>query len=137
MSSASEPPIILFDGVCVLCSGFVQFVILRDPGARFRFAAMQSEPGQALLRHYGLPLEDWDSNVLIEGEVAYVKSAAVFRILRYLSGAWPALALGRFLLPRTLCDWLYDLVARNRYRLFGRRESCLVPTAELARRFLA
>jgi predicted DCC family thiol-disulfide oxidoreductase YuxK len=133
----TDPPIILFDGVCVLCSGFAQFVIRRDPRARFRFAAMQSEPGRALLRRYGLPLENWDSNALIEDGVAYLKSAAVFRILRHLSGAWPLLALGRFVLPRRLCDGLYDRVARNRYGLFGRRETCLVPTAELRRRFLA
>ena len=132
----ADPPIVLFDGVCVLCSGFVQFVIRRDPEARFRFAPMQSQPGQALLRRFGRPLEDWDSNALIEDGIIYLKSAAVFRILWSLSGVWPLFALGR-VLPRRLCDWVYDRVARSRYRLFGRREACLVPTAELRARFLA
>jgi predicted DCC family thiol-disulfide oxidoreductase YuxK len=134
-ASADGHPVILYDGVCVLCSAVVQLIIRHDPNARFRFASVQSEPGRRLLAGRGLPLDSWDSFVLIEDGAAYLKSTAFFRIVPHLSGLWPALALGR-LLPRALRDWLYDRIARNRYRLFGRRQSCMVPTPEIRARFL-
>jgi predicted DCC family thiol-disulfide oxidoreductase YuxK len=130
-----QHPIILFDGVCNLCSGFVQFVIARDKQARFRFAAVQSAVGRAILAELGLPLDDWDSNVLLDNGTAYVKSTAFLRIVRQLSGAWPVLALGR-VLPLRLRDWFYDRVARNRYRLFGRRPVCMMPARDVSARFL-
>jgi predicted DCC family thiol-disulfide oxidoreductase YuxK len=130
-----QHPIILYDGVCVFCSGFVRFVIERDPAARFRFASMQSEAGQQFLAELGLPLDDWDSNVLIENGVPYLKSASFLRIVRYLSGPWPRLLAPAHFVPQAVRDWLYDRLARNRYRLFGRRNSCLVPDPEVRTRF--
>jgi predicted DCC family thiol-disulfide oxidoreductase YuxK len=130
-----EHPVILFDGVCNLCSGFVHFVIARDKQARFRFAAVQSGVGRQILAELGRPLDDWDSNVLLDHGAAYVKSTAFLRIVRQLSGAWPLLALGR-VLPLGLRDWLYDRVARNRYRLFGRRTVCMIPAPDVSARFL-
>jgi predicted DCC family thiol-disulfide oxidoreductase YuxK len=135
VAPAQEPPIILYDGVCVLCSRVVRFVVRHDRAALFRFASMQSEPGRRLLARHGLPLDSWDSFVLVEDGAAYLKSTAFLRVVTRLSGPWPALAVGRFL-PERLRDQAYDLVARNRYRLFGRRDSCMVPTPEVRSRFL-
>jgi predicted DCC family thiol-disulfide oxidoreductase YuxK len=135
MPPTDDHPIILYDGVCVLCSRVVGFVIRHDSAARFRFASVQSEPGRRLLARLGLPLAGRDSFVLVEDGAAYLKPTAFLRIVSRHSGPWPGLALGR-LLPVALRDWLYDRIARNRYRLFGRRETCMVPTPEVRARFL-
>jgi len=132
---SDEHPIILFDGVCVLCSGSVRFVIARDPARHFRFASMQSPAGQAMLRELGLPLATWESSILIENGVAYRRSTAILRIARHLSGLWPALAIF-LLVPRFLRDAGYDLIARHRYRIFGRLEACMVPTPALRALFI-
>jgi predicted DCC family thiol-disulfide oxidoreductase YuxK len=130
-----QPAIILFDGVCNLCNGFVQFVIRHDDAQRFRFASLQSEAARPLLQ--GLPptKQGIDSVVLIENGRYYQRSAAALRILRHLSGGW-ALLYGFIFLPPFIRDRLYDLVALNRYRWFGQREACLLPTPELQARFL-
>src|SRR3954453_1777366 len=130
MPPTDEHPIVLYDGVSVLCSRSVRFVIRHDRAARFRFASVQSGPGRGLLARHGLPLEDRDSFVLVEDGAAHLKSDALLRIVPRLSGPWPVLALGR-LVPAALRDRLYDLVARNRYRLFGRGETCPVPPPEV------
>jgi predicted DCC family thiol-disulfide oxidoreductase YuxK len=135
MPPADEHPVILYDGLCVLCSRVVRFVIRHDRAARFRFASVQSGPGRRLLARHGLPLEGWDSFVLVEGGAAHLRSDAFLRIVPRLSGPWPVLALGR-LIPAALRDRAYDRIARDRYRLFGRRETCLVPTPEVRARFL-
>jgi predicted DCC family thiol-disulfide oxidoreductase YuxK len=127
--------VVLFDGVCNFCHGAVRFLVPRDPRGRLRFAALQSPAGQALQRRFGLDATDLDGVVLIEGDRCHVKSAAALRVLRYLSGAWPLLALG-LLVPRPLRDWAYDQFARRRYAWFGRREQCPVPTPDLRDRFL-
>jgi predicted DCC family thiol-disulfide oxidoreductase YuxK len=130
---------ILFDGVCNLCNGFVQFVIRHDPARRFRFAALQSDAGQALLRGHGLAAAavatDPESVLLLSGGRLYSHSDAVLRIARGLGGIWRLAAVGR-ILPRTWRDALYRLVARHRYHWFGRQESCLLPTPALKARFL-
>ncbi|MDJ0365213.1 thiol-disulfide oxidoreductase DCC family protein [Hymenobacter sp. H14-R3] len=131
---------ILFDGVCNLCNGFVQFIIRHDPQGRFRFAALQSETGQALLAAHGQPptaaqLASPDSVILLEGGQLYSHSAAVLRIARRLGGPWRLAAVGG-LLPQRWRDGLYRFVARHRYRWFGRQESCWLPTPELRARFL-
>jgi predicted DCC family thiol-disulfide oxidoreductase YuxK len=126
---------LLFDGVCNLCNGWVRFVIARDPAARLRLAAVQSPAGQAILAACGLSTEDFDTMVFVEDGKAYLKSAAFLRAVRYLSFPWPWLAAG-LAVPRPLRDWLYDRVASNRYRLFGRQESCMMPTPEIRSRFL-
>ncbi len=132
---------ILFDGVCNLCNGFVQFLIRHDPHGRFRFAALQSEAGQTLLAAHGQPhlvaaLASPDSIVLVEDHQVYTHSAAVLRIAQHLGGIWRLAAVG-WLLPRSWRDALYRYVARNRYRWFGRQESCWLPTPELRSRFLS
>lgn len=129
------PPVILFDGVCNLCNASVQFILDRDPDARFRFASLQSEEGAALLRSHGGDPEALDSVVLIEDGRVFQHSDAALRIARHLSGAWPALAALR-IVPRPLRDAGYRLVARNRYRWFGKEESCRLPTPETRARFL-
>ena len=126
---------ILFDGVCNLCNGFVQFVIARDPSARFRFATLGSVPALSLLREAGAPASLPDSIVLIEDGRVFVRSAATLRIARGLCFPWP-LAYGVIVVPRFIRDCVYDVIAAHRYRWFGTRESCWLPTPDLRRRFL-
>jgi len=128
-------PLILFDGVCNLCSWSVQFLAPRDRDGRLWFASVQSATGQAVLRQFGIPTEDWESFVLVEESGVSFKSEAFFRTVRYMRFPWPLLRFARFL-PRTLTDWLYDRVARNRYAVFGRKAVCMAPRPELAARFL-
>ena len=145
MTTASAPagppgPVVLFDGVCNLCHGAVRFIIARDPGARFRFASLQSPVGQALLRDHQLgsglgPGLGPDSLVLVDEGRAYTRSAAVLRIARGLRWPWPAAGV-LALVPGPLRDAAYDLVARRRYRWFGRQAECPLPTPDLARRFI-
>jgi len=130
-----EKPTILFDGVCNLCNGSVRFVLARDPDEYFAFSALQSAKGRELLARVGLPADTRESIVLVEGERSFQKSDAVLRIVAKLSGLWPILALLR-LVPRKLRDVLYDWIAANRYRWFGQRAECWVPTPEQRRRFL-
>ena len=129
-------PLVLFDGVCNLCTGVVRFVIERDPDARFRFAPLQSELGRALQQRHGLDPDALTTFVVIDVDGAATRSTAVLRILRGLPAPWRWLYPLRAI-PRPLRDALYGLVARNRYRWFGRRDTCLVPTPELRSRFLA
>ena len=131
----SSSPVILFDGVCNLCNGSVNFVIDRDPEGIFRFGSLQSNQAAPLLARYGLEDSALDSIVLIEDGRVYRKSDAVLRIARRLPGAWPLL-YGAMAVPRVLRDAVYDWVARNRYRWFGRSDTCRVPTPELKARFL-
>jgi predicted DCC family thiol-disulfide oxidoreductase YuxK len=135
LPTATDKPILLFDAVCVLCSGWVRFILARERGPDVVFASVQSPRGQALLAAYGLPLVDWDSNVFIEHGRPYFKTAAFFAVLRYLRWPWPWLRLGLALPTRPL-DWLYDRIARNRYRLFGRYDVCVAPEPGSAHRFL-
>jgi predicted DCC family thiol-disulfide oxidoreductase YuxK len=132
----TERPTILFDGVCNLCNRTVRFVLARDPRERFVFAPLQSATGRELLSRVGFPGDGRPSIVLVEEGRFYVKSEAMLRILAGLSGLWPTLALLR-VVPRGLRDALYDWIATNRYRWFGQRAECPVPTPEQRRRFLA
>lgn len=136
----SAPDTILFDGVCNLCNGFVQFVIRHDPASRFRFAALQSEAAHALLAAHGLAKAAHttaapDSVLLLRGGRLYSHSTAVLHIAGGLGGVWRLAGVG-WLLPRPWRDALYRVVARHRYRWFGRQESCLLPTPALRTRFL-
>jgi predicted DCC family thiol-disulfide oxidoreductase YuxK len=128
-------PVLLFDGVCNLCNGSVRWVIAHDPAARVRFASLQSDAGRALLAQHGLALDAMDSVVLVDGDRHWLRSDAALEVLRRLGGAWALAALLRFV-PRVLRDAVYDLVARNRYGWWGKREECWVPTPELQARFL-
>ncbi|MEH7503592.1 thiol-disulfide oxidoreductase DCC family protein [Neobacillus drentensis] len=126
--------IILFDGVCNLCNHSVKFIIKRDSFDYFKFASIQGETGQALLKKYGLK-GDLDSFIVIENEKAYVKSSAALLVCSKLDGAFKMLKIFR-ILPPFFRDFLYDLVAKNRYKWFGKEESCLLPSPEWKQRFL-
>ena len=126
---------ILFDGVCNLCNGFVRFVIARDPNAHFRFAELSSDPAQALLRQAKVRGPMPDTIVLLQDGQIYLRSDAALRIARRLTFPW-RLAYGFAAVPRFIRDAAYDAVAARRYRWFGRRDTCMVPTPDLARRFL-
>lgn len=128
-------PIILFDGVCNLCSSTVQFVIARDPEARFRFASLQGETGQALLTHFGLKTQDFDTFVLVSNGTFYTKSTAILRGGQILGGVWSLLGIF-WIVPRPIRDFFYSLIAKNRYRFFGEKSECWLPTPELRTRFL-
>lgn len=128
-------PVLLFDGVCNLCNASVQWVLQRDRAERFRFAALQSEAGQALLARFDLNAEHFDTVVLVDGDRVFTRSDAALEILRSLGAPWSGLALLRWL-PLGFRNAVYDWVARNRYRWFGRQEKCLLPRKEWASRFL-
>ena len=138
VSDVEQVTIILFDGVCNLCSGIVRFVIARDPHARCRFASLQSDAARAACAKvgYDLPASATPSTiVVIEGGRALERSDAVLAIARRMRFPWPVLSVFG-VLPRGLRDVLYGFVARNRYRWFGRDEACRAPGAELQERFL-
>jgi len=130
-----DKALVVFDGVCVLCSGFARFILTRDKGFAFRLTTAQSPLGQALFRHYGLDTEAFDTNlVLIDGR-AYGKLDTVAVVAECLGGGWRLLSLLRAI-PRPVGDWLYDRIARNRYRLFGRHAHCMIPEPHWRERFI-
>ena len=126
--------VILFDGVCNLCNGAVQFIIKRDPDAYFSFAPLQEEKGQQLLRPFNKELS-MNSVILIENGRLYEKSAAALQICSHLRGAWKLLYVFK-IIPSFLRDPLYNYVARNRYKWFGKKEHCMLPTKDTRKRFL-
>lgn len=133
--NGSAHPIILFDGMCVLCSANAQFVLKHDKSGHFRLASMQSEAGAALYRRFGIDPADPETMILVTGDEALRDSDAVLAIYRGLG--WPWKAAGIFaIVPRALRDPIYRWMARNRYRLFGRRETCWLPTPDQAGRIL-
>lgn len=128
-------PILLFDGVCNLCNGFVQNIITRDRLGVIRYTSLQSAAGQLLLKKAGLNDFTMDTVVLIEGEKKYLKSDAALRIFRHLGGGWSYLSY-LSIIPKFIRDAIYDLIARNRYRWFGKRATCMLPRPEWENRFL-
>ena len=125
----------IFDGVCNLCARSVRFILDHEADQTLRFTPLQSPAGSRLMRELGLDPEDAKTFVLIAGGKAYVKSDAAIRLSRYFRPGWKPLALIKFI-PRWIRDGVYDVVARNRYRWFGRLDSCMVPTPELSTRFV-
>ena len=142
MAESPEPgtpahPVILFDGVCNLCNAWVQFVIRRDPSGRFRFAPLDSPAARQMLAAAEQPREPLpDSVILVEDGRLNTRSGAILRILRGLRFPWP-LAYAFIIIPRPVRDRVYSIIARHRYRWFGKRDSCMMPTPELQQRFLA
>jgi len=131
----TDEPVLLFDGVCNLCDRLVQQIIPRDPAGRIKYAPLQSETGQELCRELGLPTDDFDSVVFVEGGRAYTKSDAAIRIAELLG--WPySLAATARLVPEELRDRVYDFVADNRDDVFGRKEQCMIPDEDVSDRFL-
>jgi len=128
-------PVILFDGVCNLCTGSVRFVIERDSRKQFRFASLQSPVAEKLLGAQGRDGDRLESVVLVVGERTYRKSTAALLIARRLDGLWPLLS-ALLVIPGPLRDAVYDWIGRRRYRMFGKRAACWKPQPELADRFL-
>jgi predicted DCC family thiol-disulfide oxidoreductase YuxK len=127
--------VIVFDGECALCSGFFRFMVARDRQERFAFATAQSPLGQALYRELGLPTVDYETNLVITGGRIHQRIDAFVAAMISLGSIWRAAALLR-LLPGPLRDFLYHRIARNRYAIFGRYDSCMVPDPALRARFL-
>lgn len=134
-NALSENPVLLFDGVCNLCNGFVQFVILRDPEAIFRFAPLQSAVGAQLATQAGFPIDELSTVILYDRGKFYTHSDVALEVVRRLPGLWPLL-YGLNVIPKSIRDSMYNWVARNRYRWFGKRSSCMVPTPQIRSRFL-
>jgi predicted DCC family thiol-disulfide oxidoreductase YuxK len=131
-----EKKIILFDGVCNLCDASVHYVIKYDKNDLFRFVALQSDLGQRIVKHIGINPMHIDSVILYEpGFAYYYKSSAVLEIAKGLSGIFTWATLFQ-ILPTVLRDFIYDFVAKNRYKWYGKKEACLVPTPELLAKFL-
>lgn len=131
----SAPDVVLFDGVCGFCDGAIRFIIEKERAPHFKFAPLQSPAGKTLLEAHGMSPDWMTSYVLITAEGAFVKSAATARIAPHLRAPWSLMRFLRFL-PAPLIDFGYDIVARNRYRWFGKYDSCRLMTPELADRFL-
>ncbi|MFZ1530319.1 MAG: thiol-disulfide oxidoreductase DCC family protein [Ferruginibacter sp.] len=127
--------IILFDGICNLCNGSVQYVIKHDPHGIFKFAALQSEAGQKILQQYNLPGERFNSFILIENGRVFTRSTAALRVVKRLKG-FSKLLYAFIIIPAFIRNFVYDFIAKNRYRWFGKKESCMIPTAWLMERFL-
>jgi predicted DCC family thiol-disulfide oxidoreductase YuxK len=138
MGDAKDGPVLLYDGVCGFCNWSVQFVLARDPRGVMRFSPLQSDFGEALRSRHP-ELREVDSVVFLEtdetGERYFVRSAAALRVASYLGGVWK-LALLAYAIPRPIRDYLYDLFARNRYRFFGKQESCMLPSHDVRGRFI-
>lgn len=135
MDIPEDKAIVIFDGVCNFCDASVRFLMNRDPRGRFLFASNQSESGSSLLRGFGIEPDSVQSVYLVDGARIWSKSGAALQIARRMPFPW---RLGAVLVvvPRFLRDWVYDLIARNRYRLFGKAESCRLPTERERDRFL-
>lgn len=127
--------LLFFDGVCNLCNSLVRFIIRHDRRKRFRFSPLRSEMGQHFLQEHGLATQHFDSLVYWRKGNVLTRSTAALNVARDLGGAWP-LAYGFIIVPRFIRDVMYDLIASKRYRWFGKRETCMVPTPELRERFL-
>lgn len=126
--------IVLFDGVCNFCNGAVNFIIRNDPDGRFKFAPLQSEVGQRLRAKFEIG-DDVDSIILVENEDAFMHSSAALRIARGLGGIW-SVGYVFIVVPPFIRDWFYKLFAKNRYKLFGKKDVCMIPTPDVRRRFL-
>lgn len=131
-----EDRVVLFDGVCRLCSAWARFLIRFDHQGIFKLCAVQSEEGRAILDFYGMPTDYFETMALVEGPTLYTKSTAFFHVMRRLPFPWPLL-LVFVVVPRFVRDWIYDHVAINRYKIFGRFESCVLPTPDHERRFFS
>jgi predicted DCC family thiol-disulfide oxidoreductase YuxK len=135
MKSNQNKPVILFDGVCNLCNASVQFIIKRDSKKSFMFSSLQSDAAQAILLQYNLENLDFNTIILIEGGVVYDKSTAILKIIRRLSGFYK-LGYIFIIVPKFIRDFVYKIISNNRYKWFGKRATCMIPTEELKLRFL-
>lgn len=127
--------VILFDGVCNLCNGFVRFVLKRDKYKIFQFASLQSPYGTGLSSYFNLPVSDPETIILYDGDKILTGSDAVIKIVGSLSGIWKIIFLFK-IIPRFIRNWFYRLLARNRYRIFGKKDQCMVPSTNAKDRFM-
>ena len=134
-NNQSGNKIILFDGICNICSAFLNFVYLNDPKALFRLTWLQSEEAEKILDTLGLSRNEFNSIIYLDHSTAFFKSTAFLKIVRQLRFPWPVLWIG-VIIPKPVRDWIYDIVAKNRYRWFGKKDHCLIPIGELEDRFL-
>lgn len=132
---AAGDRVVLFDGVCRLCSVWARFLIRFDRKRQFKLATVQSPEGQAVLQWHGFPTDHYETMLLVEGANIHTKSSAFFRVMRRLPWPWPIMCIG-WVVPSIIRDWLYDRVALNRYRLFGRYDACVIPNKDHDSRFL-
>jgi predicted DCC family thiol-disulfide oxidoreductase YuxK len=132
----SNKQILFFDGFCNLCTGSVQFIIKRDKKNKLQFASLQSEAGQQMLQKFGLPTQELNSLIFVDDNIIYQKSTGALRIAKYLSGAWP-LAYGLTIIPAFIRNAVYNWVAKNRYKWFGKKNECWLPTPELNKKFIS
>jgi len=130
-----ESSILLFDGVCNLCNGVVQFIIRHDRKKKIKFAPLQSESGQQLLKKFSLPLNDFDSFVFIHENNYWTKSSAGLKVLNELGAGWK-IFYPLIFIPKFIRDFFYSIVAKTRYKIFGRKKVCMIPTPEIRERFL-
>jgi predicted DCC family thiol-disulfide oxidoreductase YuxK len=128
-------PVVLFDGICNLCTGSVLFAIKRDKEAKLLFSSLQSPFGQSQLTKYGLPLGEFNTFFLLKGEKIYSKSDAALEVVRELNGLWPVLYIFK-IVPTFIRNAVYDFVSKNRYKWFGKKNACMIPTPELNARFI-
>lgn len=131
----SNNGIILFDGVCNFCNNSINLVIRKDKRDYFRFAPLQSEAGKTLTAKFNIDTTKTDSVLLIENDVLYSKSTAALRIARKMDGLFP-LCYGMIIIPKFLRDPIYDFIAKRRYKWFGKKESCMIPTPEIRKKFI-
>jgi len=135
IAESDDHPILLFDGVCNLCNGAIQFIIPRDSEGTIRFAPLQSDLGETVRESAGLSTDDLETVVLVDDGMAYTKSDAAIRVGERLGGIYRLLSLGR-LVPRGLRDRIYDFVAENRYDWFGKKDQCMIPDDDVSDRFI-
>ena len=130
----NDQPVILFDGVCNLCTGSVQFILKRDKEKKFLFASLQSNYGQALLKQFGLPTDLFNSFILYQDGKIFTRSTAALKMFQQLKGwKWVKIC---WIVPKFIRDAVYNLIARNRYKWFGQKNECWLPSPELNARFL-
>ena len=133
--ATSDKIVVLFDGVCNLCKGAVLFIIKRDASSKFVFASLQSDFGRSQLLRFGLDSTKLHSIIALEDGTVYERSDAALKIASHLAQPWPLFGAFR-IFPRFFRDWVYDLIAKNRYAMFGKKETCMIPTPEMKARFV-
>lgn len=134
-NNVTDQSIILFDGVCNLCNGFVNFLIPRDKENRFQFGSLQSDKVKELLKQYHYSADDISTVLLLENRQLYSQSTAVLKIAKKMSGGW-SLLYAFMIIPKPVRDFIYSLIARNRYTLFGKKDACMMPTPEWKAKFI-
>jgi predicted DCC family thiol-disulfide oxidoreductase YuxK len=130
-----EKKIVLFDGVCNLCSSSVLFILRRDKRNRFLFGSLQGKAGQEYIKKFNLPPDAYNSFMLVEGEKLYTRSTGALHMMKYLGGGWQLLYIF-MIIPKFIRDGIYNVIAKNRYKWFGKKEECWLPTPELKEKFV-